>query len=175
MRESPASVVIMAYCFISLWFVGGLTGFHLYLISTNQTTYENFRYRSDNRINVYDRGCSNNFIEVFWTKIKPSRNNFRAYAQEDVQQSVQLPTTNREVRPDDGREDRRMKVEDDLELGDDLMKISQRHNIDDIEANLRSRGSDVPRHTIDVDSVLGPTSGSNGQENGRDEGESSKK
>ncbi|KAM7507917.1 hypothetical protein LguiA_018370 [Lonicera macranthoides] len=157
MKESPASVVLMVYCFISLWFVGGLTGFHLYLISTNQTTYENFRYRADNRINVYDRGCSNNFIEVFWTKIKPSRNNFQAYVQEEVQvqRPPPLPTT-REVQVEDVHEDRRMKVEDDLELGDDLMKISQRHNIEDIEADIRSRGSDVPHHnSIESDSVLG--------------------
>lgn len=33
---SIASVVLIFYTFISVWFVGGLSVFHLYLMSTNQ-------------------------------------------------------------------------------------------------------------------------------------------
>ncbi|PPS04628.1 hypothetical protein GOBAR_AA16045 [Gossypium barbadense] len=36
MTKTPASIVLIIYTFISVWFVGGLTVFHLYLISTNQ-------------------------------------------------------------------------------------------------------------------------------------------
>ncbi|KAL9276935.1 hypothetical protein ACSQ67_025516 [Phaseolus vulgaris] len=154
MKESPASVILMAYCFISLWFVGGLTGFHLYLIGTNQTTYENFRYRADNRLNVYNRGCLNNFLEVFCTKVKPSRNNFRAFVQEDVPRPPPQ-IISRESEPDLGG-DPRSKVEDDLDIGEDLLKISQRRNIEEIDEDIRSRGSNGPAHnTSEVDSVLG--------------------
>ncbi|KAH9757685.1 protein S-acyltransferase 8 [Citrus sinensis] len=163
MKESPASVLLMAYCFISLWFVGGLTGFHLYLIGTNQvrwfllfssflTTYENFRYRADNRLNVYDRGCVNNFLEVFCTKVKTSRNNFRAFVQEEVPRTS-LPRT---PEAEDLGGDPRSKVEDDLEIGEDLLKISQRRNIEEIDEDIRSRGSNGhPHNTSEVDSVLG--------------------
>jgi len=43
-----------------------------------QTTYENFRYRYDNKENPYHRGLVQNFIEIFFTKTSPSKNNFRA-------------------------------------------------------------------------------------------------
>ncbi|CAA3002101.1 probable protein S-acyltransferase 7 isoform X2 [Olea europaea var. sylvestris] len=76
--KTPASIVLVAYTFISVWFVGGLTAFHLFLIGTNQTTYENFRYKYDRRANPYNRGVIQNFKEILCTPTPPSKNNFRA-------------------------------------------------------------------------------------------------
>ncbi|XP_004496446.1 protein S-acyltransferase 8-like [Cicer arietinum] len=153
-KESPASVILMAYCFISLWFVGGLTGFHLYLIGTNQTTYENFRYRADGRINVFNQGCLNNFLEVFCKEINPSRNNFRGFVQEEVQRPL-APVFARGREPDDLGGDRRPKVEADLDIGEDLLKISQRKNIEELDEEIRSRGSNgAPHNTTEPDSIL---------------------
>lgn len=154
MKESPASVVLMAYCFISLWFVGGLTGFHLYLIGTNQTTYENFRYRAENRFNAFDRGCASNFYEVFCTKVKPSKNNFRAFVQEEVQKPVLPSERGAESEMEDLVANPRSKVEDDLGIGEDLLKISQRRNIE-IDQDVQSRGSNgTPENSIMVDSPM---------------------
>ncbi|CAN1263885.1 Probable protein S-acyltransferase 7 [Linum perenne] len=36
MIKTPASIVLIIYTFISMWFVRSITAFHLYLISTNQ-------------------------------------------------------------------------------------------------------------------------------------------
>ncbi|KAI5582262.1 hypothetical protein BDE02_07G074000 [Populus trichocarpa] len=123
MKESPASVILIVYSFIFLWFVGGLTCFHLYLIGRNQTTYENFRYGAANRHNVYDQGCLRNFLEVFCTKTNPSRNNFQAYVQEEMPMRI-----TREVKIDDSEGDSRTKVQDNLEIDNDLLKISQRRD-----------------------------------------------
>ncbi|KAL2324650.1 hypothetical protein Fmac_023708 [Flemingia macrophylla] len=148
MKESPASVILMAYCFISLWFVGGLTGFHLYLIGTNQTTYENFRYRADGRINVFNRGWLNNFLEVLCTKVRPSRNNFRAFVREEAPRP-HAAIIGREREANELSGDRRPKVEHDLDIGEELLKISQRRNV---EEDTRRNG---PAHNAsEPDSIM---------------------
>uniref|UniRef100_A0A2N9I569 Uncharacterized protein n=1 Tax=Fagus sylvatica TaxID=28930 RepID=A0A2N9I569_FAGSY len=43
-----------------------------------KTTYENFRYRYDGKMNPYNRGCARNIMDIFFSKIPSSRNNFRA-------------------------------------------------------------------------------------------------
>ncbi|XP_042033441.1 probable protein S-acyltransferase 7 isoform X1 [Salvia splendens] len=78
MIKTPASMALIIYTFIAVWFVGGLMTFHLYLICTNQTTYENFRYRYDRRANPYNKGLLLNFMETLCSSIPPSRNDFRA-------------------------------------------------------------------------------------------------
>ncbi|KAL5546937.1 hypothetical protein UlMin_006624 [Ulmus minor] len=83
MSHDILSVILVVYCFIAVWFVGGLTVFHFYLICTNQTTYENFRYRYDKKKNPYSLGILGNLKDVFCSKIPPSMINFRAWASED--------------------------------------------------------------------------------------------
>ncbi|XP_073139585.1 probable protein S-acyltransferase 7 [Henckelia pumila] len=78
MSKTPASIVLIIYTFLALWFVGGLSVFHLYLISTNQSTYENFRYQYSRRSNPYNRGIVRNFLEVFCSSIPTSKNDLRA-------------------------------------------------------------------------------------------------
>ncbi|KAL2347076.1 hypothetical protein Fmac_001076 [Flemingia macrophylla] len=78
MIKTPASIALIIYSFISVWFVGGLTVFHTYLISKNQSTYENFRYRYDQQANPFDKGVAENFREIFCSAMPPSKNKFRS-------------------------------------------------------------------------------------------------
>ncbi|MED6187094.1 hypothetical protein PIB30_073087 [Stylosanthes scabra] len=94
MIRTPASIALIIYTFIWVWFVGGLTVFHTYLISTNQSTYENFKYRYDQQlVNPYDRGTFENFKQVFCTSIPPSKHNFRA----KVPKELPLPESHQRV------------------------------------------------------------------------------
>ncbi|CAK9178790.1 unnamed protein product [Ilex paraguariensis] len=77
LMKSPVSGILLLYTFVVSWFVGGLTAFHIYLVITNQTTYENFRYRYDRKMNPYNLGCARNIREIFFSKIPSSMNDFR--------------------------------------------------------------------------------------------------
>ncbi|KAF8007111.1 hypothetical protein BT93_K1191 [Corymbia citriodora subsp. variegata] len=94
MSDDYLSDFLIIYCFIAVWFVGGLTVFHSYLICTNQTTYENFRYRYDKKENPYNRGVMGNLREVFFSDIPPSMNNFRAFVEVEEQDAVGVVTPN---------------------------------------------------------------------------------
>ncbi|KAG2290731.1 hypothetical protein Bca52824_050335 [Brassica carinata] len=65
-------IVLIIYCFIVVWFVGGLT-----------TTYEKFRYRYDKKENSYGKGLFKNLFEVFFARIRLPMINFRDWAQEE--------------------------------------------------------------------------------------------
>mmetsp|Transcript_167 Transcript_167/g.425 ORF Transcript_167/g.425 Transcript_167/m.425 type:complete len:452 (-) Transcript_167:568-1923(-) len=70
-REAPVSMLLISYTFLIVWFVGGLSVFHFYLMATNQTTYENFRHK-DKEGYPYDEGICNNFYQVLCTKTPKS-------------------------------------------------------------------------------------------------------
>ena len=78
MRRCPAAVAMCCYTFVFVWFVGGLSGFHAYLVATNQTTYENFRYAYGRGENPFDRGCVENCCEAFCAPRLPRKVDFRA-------------------------------------------------------------------------------------------------
>ncbi|KAH9611999.1 hypothetical protein KSS87_000031, partial [Heliosperma pusillum] len=90
MSDDVVSVILVCYCFVVVWFVGGLTVFHFYLMSTNQTTYENFRYRYDKNKNPYNLGVIHNLKQLFLTRIPPSAVNFREMV---LVQDVFIPET----------------------------------------------------------------------------------
>lgn len=69
--DQPASLAMMIYSFLAIWFIGGLTGLHCFLCSSNQTTYEHFRSRYSGMANPYNVGCCGNVHEVFCMPMPP--------------------------------------------------------------------------------------------------------
>ncbi|KAF5750336.1 DHHC-type zinc finger family protein putative isoform 1 [Tripterygium wilfordii] len=94
MSHDVLSDLLIVYCFVAVWFVGGLTFFHFYLVCKNQTTYENFRYRYDKKLNPYTKGLMRNIGQAFFSKIPPSMNNFRSFVEEDEHKAVGSFTPN---------------------------------------------------------------------------------
>uniref|UniRef100_A0A7S0J8C9 Palmitoyltransferase n=1 Tax=Calcidiscus leptoporus TaxID=127549 RepID=A0A7S0J8C9_9EUKA len=63
-RDSPSAVVLIIYCLIAGLMLTLLLTYHFYLISINQTTYENVRAEYLDRPNPFERGCVSNWAEV---------------------------------------------------------------------------------------------------------------
>lgn len=80
-----------------------------------------------------------NFLEVFCTKIESSRNKFHSFVSEEPPKPP--PKSGPRTPEPEANNDRREKVEDDLEIGNDLLNISQRRDFEEQLGDIRSRGS----------------------------------
>ncbi|KAI8022503.1 putative protein S-acyltransferase 4 [Camellia lanceoleosa] len=67
----------------------GSTVFHFYLICTNQTTYENFRYRYDKKENPFNNGIVKNLKEIFLSKTPHSVINFKEWVVEEADPTME--------------------------------------------------------------------------------------
>ncbi|XP_028766697.1 probable protein S-acyltransferase 4 [Neltuma alba] len=156
--QDYVSDFLIIYCFIAVWFVGGLTAFHLYLICTNQTTYENFRYQYDKKENPYNKGILRNFKETLCSKIPFSENDFRSFVlvDEPVMAGSVIPNIEGSMN---------LKEKIDIELGGSMRaedggfpipEILQNFDFDKLEddmkfADLEGRSSFDPFYSVEED------------------------
>lgn len=100
LKDTPGTVIELLVCFFTLWSVVGLTGFHTYLISLNQTTNEDIKgsWSGKNRVqNPYShKNIIKNCCEVLCGPAYPSVLDRRGLMQEDL---AALPATNNDTVP----------------------------------------------------------------------------
>ncbi|KAM4622004.1 palmitoyltransferase ZDHHC9 isoform 2-T2 [Polymixia lowei] len=100
LKETPGTVLEVLVCFFTLWSVVGLTGFHTYLISLNQTTNEDIKgsWSGKNRVqNPYShKNIIKNCCEVLCGPAYPSVLDRRGLMQEDssVSATPAAPSSN---------------------------------------------------------------------------------
>lgn len=87
LKDTPGTVIELLVCFFTLWSVVGLTGFHTYLISLNQTTNEDIKgsWSGKNRVqNPYShKNIIKNCCEVLCGPTYPSVLDRRGLMHED--------------------------------------------------------------------------------------------
>ncbi|KAG8444339.1 hypothetical protein GDO86_009502 [Hymenochirus boettgeri] len=94
LKDSPASVLEAVVCFFSVWSIVGLSGFHTYLISSNQTTNEDIKgswsnKRSKENYNPYSYGnVFTNCSAALCGPMSPSLIDRRGFVQADMAQAV---------------------------------------------------------------------------------------
>ncbi|XP_051247738.1 palmitoyltransferase ZDHHC14 isoform X4 [Dicentrarchus labrax] len=98
LKDSPASVLEVVVCFFSVWSIVGLSGFHTYLISSNQTTNEDIKgswssKRGKDNYNPYSHGnIFTNCCAALCGPLPPSLIDRRGFIQSDTPQLA--PPTN---------------------------------------------------------------------------------
>ncbi|XP_061071964.1 palmitoyltransferase ZDHHC14-like isoform X2 [Conger conger] len=98
LKDSPASVLEVVVCFFSVWSIVGLSGFHTYLISSNQTTNEDIKgswssKRGKDNYNPYSYGnIVTNCCAALCGPLPPSLLDRRGFVQPDAPQAA--PPTN---------------------------------------------------------------------------------
>ncbi|XP_026089578.1 probable palmitoyltransferase ZDHHC14 isoform X2 [Carassius auratus] len=94
LKDSPASVLEVVVCFFSIWSIVGLSGFHTYLISSNQTTNEDIKgswssKRGKGNYNPYSYGnLITNCCAALCGPLPPSLIDRRGFVQPDTPQPV---------------------------------------------------------------------------------------
>ncbi|KAL0926717.1 hypothetical protein M5K25_002961 [Dendrobium thyrsiflorum] len=86
--ELPETFALALFSFTAIGFLGGLAIFQCYLIVLNQTARENFKQRYSKSRNPYDKGMINNIKEALFTRLPPSKINFRAAVEEAQDGSI---------------------------------------------------------------------------------------
>ncbi|GAV82803.1 zf-DHHC domain-containing protein [Cephalotus follicularis] len=142
MARDIVSVILIVYCFIAVWFVGGLTVFHFYLICTNQTTYENFRYRYDKKENPFSKGIIKNVTQSFFSKIPSPLINFREWALDDDEIVYIASEINRDLNGSKQNFDIEMGTKVGKDGGTRLPNILQNLDYNGIDDNMKRKGGE---------------------------------
>ncbi|KPP62701.1 hypothetical protein Z043_119095 [Scleropages formosus] len=97
-KQQPITVLEVVVCFFSVWSIVGLSGFHTYLISSNQTTNEDIKgswssKRGKDNYNPYSYGnIFTNCCAALCSPLPPSLIDRRGFIQPDTPQPA--PPTN---------------------------------------------------------------------------------